>query len=79
MTKADKLLSRMRANPRDWRIEDLKAMAGRHGLTCDQMGTSHVTFRTPDGRKLSIPAAKPVKPTYVRLFVALLDAQEELP
>jgi len=30
MTKADKILDRMRANPRDWRIEDLEA-AGSDG------------------------------------------------
>jgi hypothetical protein len=32
MTKADKIIARMRNNPRDWRIEDLEALAHRHGI-----------------------------------------------
>jgi hypothetical protein len=38
MTKADKILDRMRANPRDWRIEDLEAAAKRLGLTVRKPG-----------------------------------------
>jgi hypothetical protein len=32
MSKADKLLAKMRANPRDWRMESLEAVAKRHGI-----------------------------------------------
>ncbi|MEO5375998.1 MAG: type II toxin-antitoxin system HicA family toxin [Alphaproteobacteria bacterium] len=73
MTKADKRLAAMRANPRDWRIEDLEAVAKRHGVTWDQPGTSHVTFRDPNGSKVTVPAHKPIKPVYVVRFVALID------
>jgi len=71
---ADKTLERMRVNPRDWRIEDLKTVARRHGLTWQQPGTSHVTFRAPAGGKVTVPARKPIKPIYVRHFVALIDS-----
>lgn len=37
-----------------------------------QPGTSHVTFRHPGGAKLTVPAHKPIKPVYVRLFVRLV-------
>ncbi|QQS14688.1 MAG: hypothetical protein IPK81_11340 [Rhodospirillales bacterium] len=74
MVSADKRLERMRANPRgDWRIEDLKAVADRAGVAHRQPGTSHVTFRHSDGRRLTVPARKPIKPVYVRLFVALME------
>lgn len=75
MTKADKQLARMRNNPRDWSIDDLKAIASRCGLDWRQPGTSHVTFSCGAGN-LTVPAHKPIKPVYVRMFVALLDKVE---
>jgi hypothetical protein len=64
-----------RPNPRaDWRIEQLKAIADRFGVAHRQPGTSHVTFRPPRGEKLTVPAQRPIKPVYVRKFLALIDA-----
>lgn len=73
MTKADKLLERMRNNPRDWSIEDLKTLAARHGIEWRQPGTSHVTFSSAGIPPLTVPAHKPVKPIYVSRFVAMID------
>jgi hypothetical protein len=47
MTGAAKRFAEMRANPRDWRIDVLKAVAKRFGVGWEQPGTSHVTFRAP--------------------------------
>lgn len=77
MTKADKMIARMRSNPRDWRIEDLKALADRHGIDYRQPGTSHVTFSYPGLPPLSVPAHKPIKPVYIQMFLELLDKVEE--
>ena len=66
MTKADKILDRMRANPHDWRIEDLEAAARRLGLTVHKPGGSHVIFQKAGcSLEVSIPAHKPIKPVYV--------------
>ena len=73
MAGTDKTLARMRVNPRDWRIEDLKTVARRYGVTWRQLGTSHVTFRAPSGAKVTVPARKPIKPVYVRQFIALIE------
>lgn len=74
MTKAEKLLEKMRRNPRDWRIEDLESLAARHGLEVRKPGGSHaVFFHEATGKQLSVPAKRPVKPIYVTAFVALLD------
>lgn len=78
MVKADKMLARMRNNPRDWRIEDLRALADRYGVDHRQPGTSHVTFSFPGLPPLAVPAHKPIKPVYIRLFLELLDKVEEL-
>lgn len=74
MTKADKLIARMRNNPRDWRIEDLKALADRYGIDHRQPGTSHVTFSYPGLPPLPVPAHKPI---YIQLFLELLDKVED--
>ncbi len=77
MARLDKLLSAMRRNPAgDWRIEQLKTVADRYGIAWRQSGTSHVTFRPPSGDKLTVPARRPIKPVYVRKFLALIEALE---
>ena len=73
MTKSDKLLARMRNNPRDWSIEDLKAIAVRYDIDWRQPGTSHVTFSHAGLQPLSVPAHKPIKAIYVLKFLALID------
>lgn len=73
MTKAAKTLARMKANPRDWRIENLKAVADAHGLASRQPGGSHVIFRHPNGSMLSVPAHRPIKPIYVKKFIRLVE------
>jgi hypothetical protein len=42
VANAEKILSRMRANPRDWRIEDLKVLAAHYSIEYRQPGSSHV-------------------------------------
>lgn len=80
MTRVDKLLEKMRRNPRDWRIEDLENLAERFGLQVRKHGGSHaIFFHSTLGRQLSIPAKRPIKPIYITLFIELLDeiAEEE--
>jgi hypothetical protein len=72
MSRTDKTLAKMRANPRDWRIDQLKTVADAHGVAYRQPGTSHVTFRHPNGAKLTVPAHKPIEPEYVKRFVWLI-------
>ena len=42
VSNAARLIAKMRSNPRNWRIEDLKVVASRMGVDHDQHGTSHV-------------------------------------
>jgi hypothetical protein len=77
MAKLDKLLAAMRRNPQgDWRIEQLKTLAERYGIDHRQQRTSHVTFRSRRGVKLTVPAERPVKAVYIRKFMALISAEE---
>jgi hypothetical protein len=74
MSKIDKLLTKMRNNSREWNIEDIKAIAKRYNLEYRQPGTSHITFRAKTGEKVTVPAHKPIKPIYIKLFIGLIDS-----
>jgi len=75
MPRADKTLDRMRANPRDWRIGRLEAVAAARGINVRKPGGSHVVFEHPAvSEAVSVPARRPIKPVYIRRFVALIDA-----
>lgn len=73
MSKADKILEKMRNNPHDWKIDSLKTVASAQNMQWRQPGTSHVTFRHPNGNKLTVPAHRPIKPFYIKKFVSLVD------
>lgn len=80
MSKADKLLEQMRNNPRDWRIEDVKTVAQSLSIDWRNMGGSHHVFGISGiPEKVCIPAHRPIKPAYIRQFVALIDKIRELP
>lgn len=75
MSKAGKTLDKMRANPRDWRIEDLESVAKQHQLMIRKPGGSHVIFQKQGiDFAVSVPAHKPIKPIYVRRLIELIDA-----
>jgi len=74
MSRAEKLLEKMRRNPRDWRIEDLVVVAARQGLQVRNDGGSHFIFSAPGSNlHLSIPSRRPIKPLYVERFLALIE------
>ena len=72
--KADKILSKMRGNPRDWRIGSLETVAARCGIRVRKGGGSHVVFSHPASPiAVTVPVHKPIKPPYIRQFLALVD------
>ena len=72
------LLEAMRNNPRDWRIEQLQTLARQFGLAVPSEGGSHHVFsHEAVAEVLSVPAHRPIKPVYVRRFVALIDQVKE--
>ena len=79
MNKAEKLLTQMRQNPRDWRIEDVKTVALYFSIECRNTGGSHHVFGMRGiAEKVCVPAHKPIKPVYIRQFMALIDKVKEL-
>jgi hypothetical protein len=77
VSNAEKILERMRANPKaDWRIEDCQVLARRFGVSWETTG-SHATFRSPGGNRITVPARRPIKPIYIKLFVEFIDLLRE--
>ncbi|MEZ4868590.1 MAG: hypothetical protein R3C14_45090 [Caldilineaceae bacterium] len=73
MAKADKILEKMKNNPHDWRIASLMTVARANNIEWRQPGTSHVTFRHPNGSKITVPAHRPIKPIYIKKFVRFVE------
>jgi len=73
MNAATKLLVAMRRNPLDWQIGDLQIAARHFGIDWRHQKSSHCVFIRADGRTLSVPAHRPIKPIYIRKFIELID------
>lgn len=76
MARGEKLLERMRANPRDWRIEDVATICAAFDLDLDRpAGGSHYGVSAPGwSHHLTVPFARPIKPVYIRRLVRFVDA-----
>jgi hypothetical protein len=75
VARADRTLDRMRSKPRDWRIATPESIAGAHGVNIRKPGGRHAIFEHPAvAEVLSVPVRRPIKPVYVRRFVALIEA-----
>ncbi len=74
MSKAEKLLVKMWANLRDWRIKSLEVIAKKYGIEVRKTGGSHFVFIHADAEMaVTIPFKRPIKPIYIAQFLALLD------
>ena len=75
--KNNKMLSKMKTNPKDWRIEQLETIAKQNGVAIRKTGGSHVVFDHNDWVELlCVPAHRPIKPIYVKKFIALIESLE---
>ncbi len=76
MSRAAKLLEKMRSKPRDWRIEDVKALCSAFDIDLDRpSGGSHYGVSDPtQEHHLTVPFARPIKPIYSRNLVSFVDA-----
>ena len=73
MKAAAKLLASMRRTQLDWKISDFQTVARQNGIDWRHQKSSHCVFTREDGRTLSVPAHRPIKPIYVQKFVELID------
>jgi len=75
VARGEKLLARMRANPGDWRIEDVETICNAFGLEFRRKTGSHATISHSKVREiLTVPARRPIKPLYIVRLVLFIDA-----
>ena len=78
---AGRLLEKMRKHQIGWRIEDLQCVAAEHFVEwrTPGRGGSHVIFSASGVREIvSVPAKRPIKPIYLKQFVALIDSARDI-
>jgi hypothetical protein len=76
-----KALQKRRKNQTGWHIEELQAVADENGVGWRRPGHggSHVIFSASGVREIvSVPAKRPIKPVYIRQFLALIDSAVEV-
>lgn len=76
MTRGGKLLERMRANPYDWRIDDVAAVCAAFGIACTppRKGSHYKVKHGSQRNVLTVPARRPIKPVYISELVRFIDA-----
>ena len=78
MSQFEKLLERIKNNPKSVRFEELQKILEKYGFISSQPqgGSSHYTFRRSDGKKVTIPKHSPyVKAIYVKLVIDLIGEE----
>lgn len=76
MSKAQKRLDGMRANPGDdWSISDIRSVCEAMGVTCSppKRGAHYKISHPSQETILTIPANRPVKAVYVRALVKFIE------
>ena len=75
MAKGDKLLERMRNNPRDWRITEVEAVCRTFDIECTppKRGDHYKVKHGSQERILTIPAHRPIKQWYIEDLVEFID------
>ena len=74
MSKINKVIQKMRDNPRDWKLESLEVIAKRLNIQVRKSGGSHAVFMHEDSHVVvTIPAKRPIKAVYIYQFLALVD------
>lgn len=74
--KGEKLLERMRDNPRDWRINDVEAVCRAFDVDCTppNRGGHYKVKHASQEQILTIPAHRPIKQWYIEDLVDFIDA-----
>lgn len=77
MAKALDLLARMRSNPAaDWTIRDVETVCKAAGVAClpPKRGDHYKIAHPSQVEILTIPAARPIKPVYIRKLAKFIES-----
>lgn len=76
MSRAQKRLAELRANPKGWRYDELKSILEQYDFTTDSKGGSHRVFKHPSGVRVGLVDAGSgtVLPVYAKEVVKAIDS-----
>jgi predicted RNA binding protein YcfA (HicA-like mRNA interferase family) len=79
MARGQKLIDAMRANPRDWAIEDVQRACSAAGLTCEapKRGSHYKVSHPQLATILTVPYNRPIKPIYIRELLRMIEQLED--
>lgn len=72
-THAQRLYDQVAKNPKNCSFEDLERLLEAVGFVARSPGGSHVTFKRPGCKPLTVPRRKPVKEHYVNEALDIID------
>ena len=81
MAKRDKRLQKLRQNPKNVSLDELRQVLENYGFWLDGVVGSHYIFRANFGErvwKLTIPYNKPIKIIYVKQALVAIDQISQL-
>ena len=74
MSKLDKLITKLKNNPKDVKIETIKKIADNYGLTYSLGKGDHLNIKHPKiDYILTIPAHRPIKPIYIKKLLSMIE------
>lgn len=77
MSKREKLIERMKNNPKDVPFEDIDSLLIYYGFT--RQGTKHYFYTHPAvSEVVTIPRHKPIKAVYIERALRVIDEVKEV-
>jgi predicted RNA binding protein YcfA (HicA-like mRNA interferase family) len=76
MTRKEKRLAALRANPKGWRYDELRSILEEFGFQTSTSGTSHRVFKHPSGSRVGLVDAGSgtVLPVYAKAVLKAIDS-----
>ena len=77
MSQFDKLLQRISALDNNMRFNELRKVLEKYGyeMKGPSSGSSHMTFRSPGKKPITIPKHDPIKETYVEKVKEVIEGE----
>jgi len=72
VSKRDKLLAKIKNNPKNVDFQVLKKLLEEEGYMGDNRGGSHWVFRKEGNESITIPYKRPIKIIYVKKVLEIL-------
>ena len=74
MSRTDKIIQKMRDNPKDWRLDSLEVIAKRLEIKVRKSVGSHAVFMHENSDiVVTVPSRRPIKAIYIHQFLELVD------